>query len=121
MSIGEHCPEWCIEGHVNDAPERDSILHQSTPITVELPRQPAAGDSASPGPPSGARTATTPTRAVVPPSNLAWKTKRASLSATAFPCRPPRTWTDGSTTCSRQPPVWSGGATGSPGRLEGVS
>jgi hypothetical protein len=34
---GDNCPEWCAGNHAAEDPEHDSIMHQSSPVTIELP------------------------------------------------------------------------------------
>ncbi|GAA1919688.1 DUF6907 domain-containing protein [Streptantibioticus ferralitis] len=34
---GDSCPEWCAQDHADDDPEHESIIHESTPLTVALP------------------------------------------------------------------------------------
>lgn len=34
---GDNCPKWCTEGHTHEDPEWDSIIHESSPLTVPLP------------------------------------------------------------------------------------
>ncbi|MBV9022543.1 MAG: hypothetical protein JO362_01770 [Streptomycetaceae bacterium] len=32
-----NCPPWCSADHTEEDPEHDSVIHESAPITVQLP------------------------------------------------------------------------------------
>ncbi|MGW3121377.1 DUF6907 domain-containing protein [Streptomyces sp. NPDC001107] len=34
---GDNCPKWCAGNHADEDPQHDAILHESAPLTVELP------------------------------------------------------------------------------------